>query len=69
MIICGLLSVLSYILLIGLMFTEKFWLLMIGIFSFCFFSIPLIPISMDFACEITFPVCEAFSSGLIYAGG
>lgn len=34
-----------------------------------FFSIPIIPISMDFVCEVAFPVGEAFLSGSLLMCG
>ena len=42
-----------------------------GIFIFLigFISTPLIPLSQDFACEIAFPLGEAFLAGMILAGG
>ncbi|EGR34572.1 major facilitator superfamily protein, putative [Ichthyophthirius multifiliis] len=62
-------AMLSQGLQIGMILTYNIWYILLGIFFFGFFAIPLIPLSMDFACELTFPVCEAFSSGLIYACG
>ncbi len=33
------------------------------------FQLPLIPINMDFACEIAFPCGEAMIVGLLNSGG
>ncbi|EAS01074.2 MFS transporter (macronuclear) [Tetrahymena thermophila SB210] len=69
MTITCLISIFTYGLQMGMLVLENFWLLMIAIFLMGFFTTPLIPISMDFACEITFPISEPFSSGLVLASG
>lgn len=69
MVITGIVSVGSYALQMGMLLLESFGLLLVAIFLMGFFTIPLIPISMDFACEITYPIDETFASGLILASG
>jgi hypothetical protein len=34
-----------------------------------FFTTPVIPISFELACELTFPVGEALSTGILMSGG
>lgn len=45
------------------MFTESFILTLCGTFLFGFFNVGMIPLYMDFACEVTFPMGEAMSAG------
>ena len=69
MMMLNILAVLSYALELIVYPYENFWPIFIFNFLLGFFNMPLIPISMDFACEITFPVSEPFSSGVILASG
>jgi len=55
--------------LMGLLYFENLLCILPACFLMGFFTTALIPISMDFACEITFPVSEPFSSGLIISSG
>lgn len=53
----------------GLLPTNSIYAVLPACFFMGLTSLPLIPISMDFACEITFPVSEPFSSGFVLASG
>ena len=61
--------VILYGLLMFLLTLESFWAFLFGLFVYGFFVTPLIPIGIDYGCEITFPVSEPFSSGLIITMG
>lgn len=53
----------------GVLEAENFGLQLFAFFIYGFFATPLIPLCLEFACEITFPVSETISSGLIYKSG
>jgi hypothetical protein len=50
-----------------LLWTENFFLVIIGIFGVGLFMVPLIPAMLEFACETSFPIGEATITGFIYA--
>lgn len=41
----------------------------IACFLMGFAALPLLPLCFDFACELTFPIGEAFTTGLLMTGG
>lgn len=47
--------------LIGTMYLELFWVSVIMVILFGFFNVGMIPLYIDFACEVTFPMGEAMS--------
>ena len=69
MVSCSIISAGFGGLLMGLLYLESLYYILPACFLMGFFTTALIPISMDFACEITFPVSEPFSSGLIISSG
>jgi len=56
-------------LIAGLIWTENFGWLVFSVFVIGTFNVPLLPLGLDFVCEITFPVGEAFASGILISGG
>ncbi|EAR83954.2 MFS transporter (macronuclear) [Tetrahymena thermophila SB210] len=62
-------SILSYSLTMAVLPVEIFSIQLISFFLFGFFATPLIPLSLEFACEITFPISETIGSGLIFKSG
>ncbi|KAL4430218.1 hypothetical protein ABPG74_014777 [Tetrahymena malaccensis] len=69
MIVTSILSIFCYSFMMGVLPVENFGLQLFAFFLYGFFATPLIPISLEFACEITFPISETISSGLIYKSG
>mmetsp|Transcript_12641 Transcript_12641/g.1131 ORF Transcript_12641/g.1131 Transcript_12641/m.1131 type:complete len:96 (+) Transcript_12641:863-1150(+) len=59
----------SFILLFSVLLTKIFWLSLICSGILGFFNITMIPLSVDFACEITFPMGEALTSGTLVTIG
>ncbi|KAL4430217.1 hypothetical protein ABPG74_014776 [Tetrahymena malaccensis] len=68
-IISSIASILSYSLTMGFLSLDIFSLQLIAFFLFGFFATPLIPLSLEFACEITYPISETIGSGLVYKSG
>lgn len=52
--------------MIALLNTEAFLLVMIPAMTLGFFIIPIIPMLLEFANEVTFPIGEATVTGFIY---
>jgi hypothetical protein len=48
---------------------SRFWQLAVSAALLGFSMTPVLPISLELACEITFPVGESTSSGLLMANG
>jgi hypothetical protein len=48
---------------------ESFWLTAFTAAFMGFCSIPVIPVSMDFVCEVAFPIGEATLSGILIMSG
>ncbi|EWS72426.1 MFS transporter (macronuclear) [Tetrahymena thermophila SB210] len=68
-IISSILSLFSYTFVSAVLIIESFIVQLLGFFLYGFFSTPLIPLTLEFGCEITFPISESTSSGLIYMSG
>ena len=51
------------------LFSENIVLNGIACFLMGFAAMPLLPLCFDLACEVTFPVGEAFTTGLLMMGG
>ncbi|EAR83953.1 MFS transporter (macronuclear) [Tetrahymena thermophila SB210] len=62
-------SILSYSLAMGVLSIENFSLQLVSFFLYGFFATPLIPLSLEFACEITYPISETIGSGLVFKSG
>ncbi len=69
MIFCSVMGAISYFSLIGLLFIGSFAIEFVAVFCCGFFTIPLVPLSYDLGCEITFPVGEALSTGILITTG
>ena len=50
-----------------MLWTEKFILVCLSMFTIGLFVVPLIPAMLEFACETCFPIGEATCTGFIYA--
>lgn len=55
--------------LLGLTFAHGFWVVSISSFFFGFFLISISPVGMQYAAEITYPVPEGTSNGLVQLCG
>jgi FLVCR family feline leukemia virus subgroup C receptor-related protein len=62
-------SMLSGIGFAFILFTKSFVLVAIGASLFGFFIVAILPISYDFGCELTFPVGEAMTGGILNLSG
>lgn len=62
---CTLIGVVAFGAYAGILFTENI-VILAGITAFVgFFLTPVLPLGLEFACEITFPVGEAVSGGAL----
>jgi FLVCR family feline leukemia virus subgroup C receptor-related protein len=52
-----------------LSFFENFYLELLSVISIGLFTMPLLPLSLDFGCELSFPIGEALSTGVLMTGG
>ena len=50
-----------------MLWSEKFILVCLSMFTIGLFVVPLIPAMLEFACETCFPIGEATCTGFIYA--
>jgi MFS family permease len=55
--------------LLGLTFGQQYWMLMVSAFLFGFFLIGIAPIGYQYAAELTFPVPEGTSNGMLALAG
>ena len=55
--------------LVGVIFADSYWLLMVSMFVLGFFLMSLAPVGYQYAAEITFPAPEGTSNGLINLAG
>jgi MFS family permease len=55
--------------LIGLTFAHSYWLLLLSVFSYGFFMVSTAPIGYQYAAELTFPVPEGTSNGMLTLAG
>lgn len=55
--------------LIGLAFGRSYWLLILSVFSYGFFMVSIAPIGYQYAAELTFPVPEGTSNGMLTLAG
>ena len=55
--------------LLGLTFGQVGWVLMLSAFSYGFFMISLAPIGYQYAAELTYPVPEGTSNGMLTLAG
>lgn len=62
-IICILTSLIAFALFSGMLYSKSLTLLAVGTAFLGFFMTPILPLGLEFACEITFPVGEAVSGG------
>lgn len=69
MILCliGFLS--SIFMNIFVLYSYKFVYPAVACFIMGFAALPLLPLSFDLACELTFPIGEALTTGLLMTGG
>ncbi len=55
--------------MLGVIYTNQYWLLMISMFFLGFFLISLAPVGYQYVAEITFPAPEGTSNGLLNLAG
>ena len=67
--VIGVMQFLTMASMFGFVWFEQVWLTALTAALLGFFSIPVIPVSMDFACEVAFPVGEATIAGLLLMSG
>mmetsp|Transcript_23819 Transcript_23819/g.20753 ORF Transcript_23819/g.20753 Transcript_23819/m.20753 type:complete len:120 (+) Transcript_23819:819-1178(+) len=66
--ICSGVSCISLVTLVPLAYMDNPWIMGGGVVIFGFFTTPLLPILFELSVEITFPVNEAASGGLMITG-
>jgi len=66
LVLCSLFSLFSYIFLFVSLNTQS-GILILGVivFIYGFTVIPVLPLGLDFGCELVFPIGEALSSGIL----
>jgi FLVCR family MFS transporter 7 len=62
-------SLISGFLVLCLYFELDFLFLAIAISALGFLVIPVMPLSFELACELSYPVGEAVSTGMLMTGG
>ena len=62
-------SVISLAILIAFLAPDNFWILLIAVSLFGFTLTPIIPLSLELCCEITYPLKEGTPSGLLMTSG
>ena len=55
--------------IIATFYTESMVYLLIISFVYGFIATPIMPVTMDFLVEVTFPVPEHFTTGIIFSTG
>lgn len=55
--------------LIGFIYTEQYWSVVVSLFSLGFFLMSLAPVGYQYAAEITYPAPEGTSNGLLNLSG
>lgn len=61
------LAVLGVLLFLGLLFTNNEWILMIATFTCGFSLCPFFPLSLEYGCELIFPIGEGSAAGFLLA--
>lgn len=69
LVILSLFSLFTYISLFATFNTKNGILTGIIVFIYGFMVVPVIPLGLDFGCELVFPVGEALSSGILMSAG
>lgn len=67
--ICLVAFLASIFMMAFVLFSEKFVFPIMAGFFMGFGALPLMPLCFDFACEVAFPIGEAFTTGLLMTGG
>ena len=63
----GIISVIGILSFLALLYTKNEWIVSIGTFL-CGFSIcPFFPISLEYGCELLFPIGEGSAAGFLLA--
>lgn len=62
-------SLVTYVLLFAFIDLKSFWLTLFLAGFLGFFTVAVIPLSIEFACEVTFPMGEAMSNGTLVTSG
>ena len=58
-----------FIVTMGAITTRSFWAVLVSIGLLGFTAAPVLPIALEFACELTFPAGEASAGGFIISMG
>lgn len=69
LVILSLFSLFAYISLFATFNTQSRILTGILVFIYGFMVTPVVPMGLDFGCELVFPVGEALSSGILMSAG
>jgi hypothetical protein len=67
--ICTVLGFFGLGLFTGLSFLENLYAEIIAVACIGIFTMPLLPLSLDLGCELSFPIGEALSTGILMTGG
>jgi len=60
--------VLTTAIFMAILKTDNFWVMLIVVLILGAFIVPVIPLMLEFGCELCFPVGEGTSTGFLYAG-
>ena len=67
LVINGSIGLISICLFLGLLYTENIWIVAIATFL-CGFSVcPFFPLSLEYGCELIFPIGEGSAAGFLLA--
>lgn len=69
LVLLSLFSLFSYISLFATLNTQSGILTGIVVFIYGFTVTPVIPLGLDFGCELVFPIGEALSTGILMSAG
>ena len=69
LVICGLAGMAAAVGLYFSLINNSDIMINVAIGIFGFFCMPVLPLGFEFAAELTFPIGETFSSGVLFTGG